>query len=275
MENFHCNGTDWAVYVKGNGFPVLFLHGFPFDHSLYNLACVPLIDEFRVIIPDLPGFGESQFPQLNPPYKFTMDEYAAGIADLVEQLGEEKVIICGLSMGGYIAMSFFRRYASRLAGLIFSDTRSTPDTPSAAENRLRLADSIRKTGTEPLAEQMIPNLLAPKTVNNHPDVVQFLRDMIVRQSASGIAAAARGMAARDDSTEFLKSIDIPTLVLGGTEDKISPPEAMKSLADWIPRSEYVEIFDSGHLPPLENPVLFADTIRSFVRRIVKTDSRAS
>lgn len=264
MEKFHCGSLDWSVYAKGVGMPLVFLHAFPLDHTMYSLACLPLEDAYRVILPDLPGFGEARFLGACVPERVTMSEYADGLALLLDELGEEKVVLCGVSMGGYIAMQFFRRHAQRLAGLIFCDTRSTPDLPTAAKNRLILADTIHEHGSASLCDRMVPNLLSPETTTEQPDVVDFLREMISRQDPNGIAAAARGMAARDDSTEYLKDILVPTLVLGGVEDMISPPEAMRELASRIPGSEFSVIPSAGHLPPLESPVLFASTVRAFV-----------
>lgn len=258
-----CNGIEWSVFVEGNGKPLVFLHGFPFDQELYHNACQPLTDRYRVVIPDLPGFGESRFRTGEEPTCLAMSDFADGLLSLLDALDEPNALICGLSMGGYIAMQFFRRYPKRLAGLIFCDTRSTPDLPTTAEKRRLLADSVHQTGVAFLADQMVSSLLSPRTLAENQKVVAFLTKMISRQDASAVAAAARGMADRDDSTLFLKEIAVPTLFLVGEDDRISPPEVMRQMADSVPGSEFQTIPGAGHLPPLENPELFTLTIRRF------------
>ena len=267
MVKYQCSGIDWAACIEGDGYPVLFLHGFPFDHTMYSAACAPLSGTFRVILPDLPGFGESRGAVPEFPAKISMEEYADMLAEFTDRIGERKVVLCGLSMGGYIAMQFARRHSSRLAGLILCDTRPIPDTPAAAANRLKLAETVFLTGAAPLADQMTPNLLSPESIAGRPETVRFLKEMITRQKAPGIAAAARGMAERGDSTEFLKTLSVPALAIGGADDKISPPEAMKGIADLIPGCRYVSIPGAGHLPPLETPALFEREIRSFLEHI--------
>lgn len=264
---FLCNGIDWSVFAEGNGKVLVFLHGFPFDQRLYLEACRPLSDSYRVIIPDLPGFGESRFRPGAEPNCFAMGDFADGLAALLDELGEPKALICGLSMGGYIAMQFFRRHPDRLSGLIFCDTRSTPDLPAAAEKRRHLADSIHQTGVKSLAAQMVPSLLSPKTLASNQKVVLYLTNIISGQDASAVAAAARGMADRDDSTVFLKEIVVPTLFLAGEDDRISPPSVMREMADAVRGSEFRTIPGAGHLPPLENPEYFALSVRTFADRV--------
>lgn len=264
---FRYNGIDWSIYDEGSGKALVFVHGFPFDRRLYQNACRSLTDRYRIIIPDLPGFGKSRFQSGIEPSCLEMGDFADGLAALLDELGESKAVICGLSMGGYIAMQFFRRHSDQLGGLIFCDTRSTPDIPSAAEKRRTLADSVYNTGAAPLADQMIPALLSPKTIAENPDVVFSLTEMISEQLPSGIAAAARGMAVRDDSTQFLKEITVPTLVMVGEDDRISPPEAMREMADAISESEFCTVPGAGHLPPLENPLFFTEAVERFADRV--------
>lgn len=267
MEKFQISGSEWRVWTKGEGKPILFVHGFPFDHSMFIPSCFPLLDRFQVILPDLPGFGESRFLEGIGPDKIGMADYADGLAAILDRLKIEKTILCGLSMGGYIAMQFFRRHSERLAGLVFCDTRPTPDSPEAAAGRLRLAESVFQTGVEPLPARMIPNLLSERTRRESPGVVRFVTEMILRQTPSGVAAAARGMAERDDSTEFLKEITVPTLALCGKEDNLSPPNIIRSMAEAVPGAEFLEIDGAAHLPPLESPLLFSGGIRRFAEKV--------
>ena len=267
IVNFLCKGIDWSGFDGGKGEPLVFLHGFPFDQRLYRSSSQPLTDSYRVIIPDLPGFGESRFRPGFVPNRFEMSEYADGLAELLDKLGESKALVCGLSMGGYIAMQFFRRHLDRLSGLIFCDTRSTPDSPVASKKRSLLADSVYQTGVRPLAAQMIPSLLSPTTLSSNQEIVIFLTEMISEQDPSGVAAAARGMAVRDDSTAYLKEITVPTLFLAGEHDQISPPQVMREMAEAVADSEFLTVPDSGHLPPLENPAFFTKAVRRFADRV--------
>ena len=266
MAKISCKGFDWWFYRGGQGPMLVFLHGFPFDRMLFHSSCLPLTDAYSVLIPDLPGFGESSFFSEDAPTQFTIGAYADGLACLFSDLHIEKAVLCGLSMGGYIAMQFFRRYPQLLSGLIFCDTRSTPDSREAVKKRLDLADTVYQTDTAMLAESMIPKLLSTNS-QRYRENEKFLFDMIARQGPSGIAAAARGMALRDDSTPYLPEISVPTLVVGGEDDQISPPEAMTELASRIPGSELVLIKNAGHLPPLENPIAFENEVRCFADRI--------
>lgn len=265
--NYLCKGIDWRGFDEGSGKPLVFLHGFPFDRKLYQNSCQSLTDNYRVIVPDLPGFGESRFRSGFAPNCFEMSEYADGLAELLDKMGEFKVLVCGLSMGGYIAMQFFRRHSDRLSGLIFCDTRSTPDSPTVVKKRLLLADSIHQTGAQSLAAQMPPSLLSPTTLTSNQRIVTFLTEMIAEQEPSGIAAAARGMAVRDDSTDCLKTITVPTLFLVGEDDLISPPQVMREMAEAVNDSEFLTVPNSGHLPPLENPAFFTKAVRRFADRV--------
>ncbi len=297
MEKIRHRGAELSVWIKGDGKnSLLFVHGFPFDHEMYRTSCEPLSDEFRVMIPDLRGFGESRFltgleenggvessggsiegaetggegESRNQGERVTMGEFADDLIALLDHFQIDKTILCGLSMGGYIAMNFARRYPERLAGLILCDTNSHPDPPEKRKGRLQLADSIFSTGPVPLPEGMIPNLLAPETRSNAPETVRSLREMILRQSPRGIAAAARGMADRDDSTPFLASIPVPALVIGGEMDPISPPEGMRSLANALSDARLVILKGAAHLPPMEVPAAFTDSVRSFARDVYRS-----
>ena len=270
METRKIRDTEYAIWIHGTGTPVLFVHGFPFDHTMYVPACERLSTRFQCLIPDLRGFGGSAPGGLNGHGSvekpvFEMSEFADDLNELLNSLNiQDKIVLCGLSMGGYISMEFVRRYRSRLAGLILCDTRTTVDPPAAAENRHRLADSVAKTGLVPVAESMTPNLLAANTLENRPEITAFLKQMICRQKPEGVAAAARGMACRKDTTELLGQISVPTLVLCGEEDKPSPPDIMKEMAKQIPTAKFVTFNQSGHLPPLEQTAAFAQTVADFV-----------
>ena len=197
-----------------------------------------------------------------------MEQLADDLAALLDALGiGEPIVLCGLSMGGYVAFQFCRKYAARLRGLVLCDTRAAADTPEVAAGRLAMADRVLREGPGPLVETMIPRLFAAETAQQRPDVVAALRDVMMNNDPRGIAAAARGMAQRPDSTPTLGDIRCPTLVLVGQHDAISPPAEMQTIAAAIPRSEFVEIPASGHMTPLENPTAVNAALKEFLARL--------
>ena len=194
-----------------------------------------------------------------------MDQYADDLAGLLDGLAiREPVVLCGLSMGGYIAFQFWRRYAARLRGLILCDTRAAADTPEAAAARHGMAERVLREGPAPLVESMLPRLFAETTRQRQPQVVEQLRQVMMAGDPRGMAAAARGMAERPDMTPMLGEIRCPTLVLVGQNDVISTPAEMRGIAEAIPGAKFVEIPAAGHLAPLENAAEVNAAIAKFL-----------
>ncbi len=265
MQKIFINDRELAFHREGTGPIILFLHGFPFDHTMYLQVVRLLSPEFDCIVPDLHGFGNSSSSAGET--IVTMKQFAEEIAALLDALGiTSPIILCGLSMGGYIAMEFARMFPDRLQALLLCDTRTSPDSPEVRQNRYRLAISVTQTGMSPVAESMIPNLLASKTLETSPQTVEFLRQMICSQNPAGTAAAARGMAEREDTTSLLEKMDFIVGFICGSEDKPSPPSVMKEMAYRTPIGRYHEIKDAGHLTPLEQPESYAKIVRSICCR---------
>ncbi len=267
MQNFYVNNTELSVYTQGTGPVLLFIHGFPFDHSMYLPVCERLKNEFRCVVPDLRGFGASRLTAGSSPTRTitSMAQFAEDLAGLLDALDiHEKISLCGLSMGGYIAMQFIRLFPERVRKLILCDTRTMVDAPEGKANRVKLADSVGQTGLAPIAESMTPNLLSPATMKNKPEITEFLKNMIRAQRPEGTAAAARGMAAREDTSKILADLDIPVQIIVGSDDKPAPPLIMKEMANSVKNGSFKEIAEAGHLPPLEQPEIFAETVRQFV-----------
>ncbi len=270
MKKYLVDDTEYYVHTAGEGPILLFAHGFPFDSRLYAEAIERLKSRFFCVAPDLRGFGITPlganghnslgFPRVK------MGRYADDLAILAAEIACErgtkdaKIYLCGLSMGGYVALEFARRRPERLAGLIFCDSNATPDAPEKAQSRLDLADTINALSIAALADGMIPNLIASSTLEHRRDVVSSLYDMILRQSPQGIAAGSRGMACRRNLTDLLAQIAVPTLVVGGEFDKLSSASLLDSIANAIPQGSRATIQNAGHVPPLENPDAFADAI---------------
>lgn len=270
MKKFLVDDTEYYVHVEGSGPILLFAHGFPFDSRLYLPAVEKLAPRFTCVVPDLRGFGKTKLGanghnSIGLP-RVKMGRFADDLAILTAIIScqhhnkDEKIVFCGLSMGGYISLAFARRRPERLAGLVFCDSNETPDSPVKAKGRLALADSINALTIPSFVDNMIPNLLAPETIKDHPEIVTDLREIMVSQTPDAIAAGARGMATRPDSSDILPEIEAPTLVLGGEHDQLSTPVGLDELASKIPNASRATIPHAGHLPPLENPDAFAQAI---------------
>jgi 3-oxoadipate enol-lactonase len=219
----------------------------------------------RVIAPDLRGFGQSSVT----PGTVTMKQFADDLAAILPALGENRpVILCGLSMGGYVAWQFVEHHRSKLAALIVCDTKAAPDTPDAKKGRLEAADRLEREGTTFLAETMLPKLFGAQLMSAQPPYVKETSAVILRTDPRGCAAAQRGMAERVDYRPQLGRIDLPTLVVCGEKDIISPAKEMQEIAAAIPGAQYVEIPAAGHMTPLEMPEPVNSALDAFLQSLV-------
>ncbi len=265
MKTVSIGDVELAVEDRGSGHTLLFVHGFPLDHSMWEAQIARFADSYRVIAPDLRGFGASPLGSESAG-QVSMETYADDLARLLDRLDvREPIVYCGLSMGGYIAWQFWRKYASRLAAVVLCDTRSIADTPQAAAGRAELAARVMAEGTEPLVTAMLGKLLGSDAADKRPECVEKTRQMIHRASRAGAAAALGGMATRPDVTAQLGQIRIPTLLLCGEHDVISPPDEMRGIAKNIPGAEFAVIPGVGHMSPLENARVFNDALARFLR----------
>jgi 3-oxoadipate enol-lactonase len=256
-------GVELACDDVGSGTPLLFIHGWPHDHSLWAAQLSGLKTQARCIAPDLRGFGDSS---VVPPY--TIDQYADDLAALLGMLGIERAVVCGLSMGGYIALSMLRRHRSLLRGLILTSTRATADTPEAREKRMRLIAFVEERGVEALASRQLKAMVGETTLNSRPDVLESLRLMMAGAPAEGVVGGLRAMADRRDSTDMLAGIELPTLVVGGAEDTFTAPDEMRALADAIPGSRLEIIRGGGHVCPYEKPAAFNHLVAEYLASLV-------
>ena len=261
LRTIEVSGVRFRVADEGHGSAILFVHGFPLDHTMWRAQ----IDEFskthRVIAPDLRGFGGTD----GALYSVSMEQFADDLAGLLDALAVEgPVIFCGLSMGGYIAWQFVQRHPARVAKLIVCDTRAAADSPEAAANRLKMADIVLKEGPEVVAWAMMPKLFAPGSSEHCPAAIASVRQMVLNSTPIAIAAAHRGMSVRPDVTSLLPTLRLPTLVLCGEHDVISPPAEMKAIADAMPNARFALIPNAGHMAPMEQPEAVNAAIRRFV-----------
>lgn len=249
------------VVEQGSGRPLLLVHGFPLDHSMWNGQITELAKNFRVIAPDLRGFGQSEVTIGT----VTMQQFADDLAGLLDALEvKEPVVFCGLSMGGYIGWQFVARHRKKLAALIIADSRAVADNEKAAAGRKEIADKVEKEGTKVVADAMLPKLFPAGDVDRGADFVKATQAVMLAAPPSGVAAALRGMAARPDFTRELAKIDVPTLIICGEEDAIAPPAEMQEIAKAITGAKYVSITGAGHMAPLEKPAEVNAAIRAFL-----------
>jgi pimeloyl-ACP methyl ester carboxylesterase len=257
----------WMNYQDaGEGPALLLTHGFPLDHTLWAQQVEDLSDAYRLVAPDLRGHGHSQAP----PGPYRMDQMADDLRALLRALEIERVVLAGLSMGGYVAFAFWRIYPHLVRALILADTRAAADTPESRLNRLETIQRVQAEGTAVVVEGMLPKLLSPLTLAHKPEVVAHARRMMSTTSTTGIAGALHGMAERPDATPLLATITVPTLIVVGEDDAITPPaeaEAMQSAilsAHPNTTAPLARIPDAGHLAPLENPAAFNQALRDFL-----------
>ncbi len=259
------NNTYLAYDDHGIGLPVLFLHAFPLNRQMWQGELTALLgdERYRLVALDWRGFGESD---ITTPVS-TMEMFADDVAGLMDSLGIQQAVLCGLSMGGYAAFAFLRKYPQRVASLILADTRPGADSPEAQANRENVARIAETQGTGAIADLQVPRVLSDYTRQHHPEVELRVRQMIDAATVQGIAAASRGMAQRADSTELLASITCPTLVIVGEQDVLTPPGVAQEYAAHIPNAQYVVIEHAGHLSNLEQPEAFLQTVREFLGSI--------
>lgn len=261
MKRLTVNRASFGVWDVGTGAPLVLLHGFPLDHAMWKAQIAALSPAHRVIAPDLRGQGTSEIGEGT----VTMRQMADDINALLDALHvTEAVTLCGLSLGGYIAWEFWRHHRDRLAKLILCDTRAAADAPEVARARQLMAAHVVSTGAIVAVEAMLPKLFAPRTYQEQPELVKRVRAVILATHPRSIAALQRAMAMRADMTARLREIEVPTLVVCGADDQISPPSEMREMAAALPRATYVEIAGAGHLPPLEQPSATTAAIQQFL-----------
>ena len=218
-------------------------------------------ERYRLVALDWRGFGESDILSGIS----TMEQFADDVAGLMDVLGMQDAVICGLSMGGYAAFAFLRKYPQRVKGLILADTRPAADTAEARANRENVARIAETQETEAIADLQVPKLISEYTRQHHLEIELRIRQMINAATPQGIAAASRGMAQRADSTALLSTIAFPTLVIVGEQDSLTPPSVAQDYAAKIPNAQFIVIPHAGHLSNLEQPEAFLQVISGFLR----------
>jgi pimeloyl-ACP methyl ester carboxylesterase len=231
---------------------------------MWDAQLESLSDRYRVIAPDLRGFGHSKSDT-----PFTIASLADDLHALLKQLAALPCVLCGLSMGGYVSLAFARNYSSDLKALGLIDTRAEGDTPQGKESRAKMIALVREKGAKAVAEQMIGKLLSEQTAQRRQDVVHKLRHMMESQSPQTIEHALAAMRDRDDYTPELPGIRVPTLILVGEQDAITPPAVSESMAKLIRQPTLVVIKQAGHMAPMEQPDDVTTAMRRFLEQVSK------
>lgn len=263
--------TRLAVHTAGAGLPLVLLHAFPLDHGMW-VRQEPLAESLRLIVPDLRGFGGSEgLPE-------GIAESADDVVAMLDGLHVDRpAVICGASMGGYVAQHVAARHPARVAALVLADTRLEADTPDARANRADLAAKVGRLGQSILADAMIPRLLAPLIPGAAAPPAEssclrgeneaLLRGMIERQRVPTIQAALRALGERPDMTEALRHVRVPTLLVVGAEDQITPPACLEAAEEIIPNARLLIVPGAGHLVPLEAPEVFNRAVLEFLAEL--------
>ena len=260
MERIRSGDAEIAYEVLGKGAPVVLLHPFPAHHEFWRPIADRLATRYQVILPDLRGHGDSEAGQ-GPA---TMEKHASDLARVCDATEAGRAVFVGVSIGGYILFEFWRRSRQRVRALVLSDTRAQADTEEGRNNRLRAAEDVLQRGPEPFIDSMLPKLLGESTRQNRPDLVQAAKRMMMKMSAEDIAQVQRGMAARPDSVETLKTINVPTLLLVGSEDTLTPVGDAELMHQQIAGSQLRVIPRGGHYAAFEQSEATLPLLRQFL-----------
>jgi len=245
----HIDGGELAYAVSGDGPALLLLHAFPLGLFMWDAQAAALAATHRVVRFDARGFGGSDSNH-GP---LTMERIADDAAALLDHLGVSRAVVGGCSMGGYAALAFVRRHPQRLAGLVLQDTRAGADSEDARAGRAALAAKVLAEGASAAEAAFLPKLLGEATKREQPALVAHLRERILATPPQAIADALHGLAARMDSRPTLAEVRVPTLVLVGAEDVLTPPAESEAMAAAIPGARLEVVPRAGHLANLERP----------------------
>ena len=256
------DGTELAVVEMGpdEGLPVVLIHGFPFSHRMWAPQLRALSDDARLVAYDIRGHGQSPVGDGQYAIELFVDDLVA----LLDHLGIERAVGCGLSMGGYVLLRALEREPHRFRGAVLCDTRSEADSDEGRLKRVAAVRKLRSAGPSAYADDFLPGVLAPETLEARPEVVRAVRKMIEANPVKGMVGAQLAMAARTDTTDALGGLEVPTLVVVGEGDTLTPPETARRMARRIPGAGVTVISRAGHLSNLENPGEFNAALRLFL-----------
>lgn len=252
MKKFTVNNLTLSYDRRGQGAPLILIHGFPLDHSIWDDVTPLLTPTFELILPDLRGFGES----VSPAPAWTMTDLAADIASLLDHLGIESTFLAGHSMGGYVALAFAAAYPQRVRGLALVASQTAADPPERKAGRYAQAQQIAENGIGETVAGMTPKLSAD------PRVQKFVHDLMKKQKPVGYIGSLKAMAERADTLAVLEEASFPVLIVHGGADGLIPLQ--KEIQAKVPRARVVELPGFGHMPMMESPQQVADALKSLL-----------
>lgn len=253
------NGLTVAYDEVGSGLPFVLLHGFPHNRSLWAPQTSALLEHGRCIAPDLRGFGESG---REGPY--SMEQYARDVIELLASLGIDRAVVGGLSMGGYVAFAIWRAKPELVRALVLADTRPGADSPDGRRKRMELIAVAKEKGAGAVANAQIGGMVGATTRAQNPALVDGLHQMLAGAPVEGIIGALQAMMDRPDSTGLLPTITVPTLIIVGEEDALTPVKESRAMHAAIPGSRLEVIPGAGHCSNLEKPAAFNHVLGEFL-----------
>lgn len=242
--------------------PVVLLHGFPLNGEMWRPQVEALSSRWRVTVPDFRGFGRSG--ETGP---FSIEQLADDTRELARQLGLEKFVLVGLSMGGYVAFAYARKYATTLRGLVLLDTKAEGDSEEVRKNRERMIAIVKERGSKPISDAMLGKLVPPEVIEHRPALAKELRTMMEGTRPKTIEYALGAMRDRPDQTSTLSGINVPTLVIVGEKDAITPPDVTGAMATKIPAAQHVIIKGAGHMSNMEQPAQVNEALVRFLEKV--------
>jgi pimeloyl-ACP methyl ester carboxylesterase len=266
-RSFTSAGRAVRYLESGTGQPCVLLHAFPLSADMWR----PQLEEpppgWRLIAPDLRGFRGPSSPRVPPaPGALTMDDYAGDVVALFDALELPSAVVCGLSMGGYVAFAMWRLARTRIRGFVLADTRAGADSDEARARRRQMLDLLAEKGPAGIATAMLPGLLGGTTHRSRPALVAHVRELIEANPPEAIAAAIGALMNRPDSTPQLTEMTVPGKLIVGEQDTLTPPELSEEMRELLPDADLTIIYEAGHLSNLEVPWLFNGTLAAYLMR---------
>jgi len=254
--------VSYLEHGSSQGLSVVFIHGFPFSHRMWEPQMREFPKDIHAIAYDVRGHGSSDIGD----GQYTVELFVDDLIALLDHLSIEKAILCGLSMGGYIALRAIERHPDRIEGLILCDTKSEPDTNEEKIKRTSSIKTVKSAGVSAFAEDFVKAVFWPKTFENNPGAIEFIKELIRANSTLGICGTSIALAARTDTTQSLSSINVPTCIIAGEFDLRTPPSCAQAMHTAIAGSELYILSNAGHISNLENTKDFNDNFVAFLKR---------
>jgi len=255
--------TEIAFDDVGSGLPVVFLHAFPLNRTMWDPQVSALVADCRCIPIDMRGFGDSA---VAGPY--SVDQFADDVAGVLDTLQIERAVMIGLSMGGYVAFALWRRHRERVRAFVLANTRSTADTIETVERRRSMIDTAEEHGSAAVANMQIAGLMGKTTRDKRPDIYDAIHRMMSQAPGAAVIGTLEALIQRPDSTPLLGTIDVPTLVVAGDEDVITPTRELRALHGAIAGSRLEVLRQAGHLSNVERPAAFNTIVSEFLGRLM-------